>query len=334
MKGKMFKALVAEESSEGIYSRHIRERSVVSLPDGALLVEVRYSSLNYKDALSATGNKGVTRSYPHTPGVDAAGVVAECSDGTFSPGDQVIVTGHDLGMNTPGGFGQYIRVPSDWGVALPGGLTLKESMALGTAGFTAAYSVLKLERAGVKPASGDILVTGASGGVGSIAVAILAGAGYRVFAATGKAGAGEFLRGLGATGILTRKEIQDSSGRPLLKGRWAAAVDVAGGATLSSVLRAIRYGGVVTCCGLTDSPELNLTVFPFILRGVSLMGVDSAECGMDTRREIWSRLASDWKPARLRDMYSECSLYELEGKVTAMLKGEITGRTVVNLETE
>jgi len=333
MKGKMFKALVVEESSEGVFSRHIREKSVDSLPAGALLVEVRYSSLNYKDALSATGNKGVTRSYPHTPGVDAAGVVAECSDGTFSPGDQVIVTGHDLGMNTPGGFGQHIRVPSDWGVALPGGLTLKESMALGTAGFTAAYSVLKLERAGIKPDSGDILVTGASGGVGSIAVAILAGAGYRVFAATGKAGAGEFLRGLGATGIITRNEIQDSSGRPLLKGRWAAAVDVAGGATLSSVLRATRYGGVVTCCGLTDSPDLNLTVFPFILRGVSLLGVDSAECRMDTRQEIWSRLASYWKPAGLWDMYSECSLYELEGKITAMLKGEITGRTVVNLET-
>lgn len=326
-----FRALVVEKSADKQFLRGIRERSLADLPEGDLLVRVHYSSLNYKDALSATGHPGVTRRFPHTPGIDAAGEVVSCGSGVFSAGDRVIVTSYDLGMETDGGFGQYIRVPSSWAVRLPGELTLRESMILGTAGLTAALSVLRLERAGVRPEDGEILVTGATGGVGSMAVAILSRLGYRVVASTGKSRDTEFLTALGATRVISREEVTASVEKPLLAETWAGAVDVVGGTTLAALLKSTRYGGTVTCCGLVGSPELNMNVYPFILRGVSLLGVDSVQCPRDIREEAWQRLASVWKPARLERMARECTLAGLEREIAAILKGGITGRVLVNL---
>ena len=326
-----FKAFVVEKDIDQQFKRSIRDRSINDLPPGDLTIRVHYSSLNYKDALSATGHPGVTRHFPHTPGIDAAGVVVSCETGQFSPGDHVIVTGYDLGMETDGGFGQYIRIPSDWAVRLPAGLTLHESMALGTAGFTAALSVLKLEKSGVTPGDGDILVTGATGGVGSIAITILGRAGYRVVAATGKSADAEFLINLGAAKIITREQVTTGVERPLLKERWAGVVDVVGGETLTAAIKSTRYGGTITCCGLVDSTNLPLNVYPFILRGVSLIGIDSVQCPADTRLKVWERLASDWKPTKLGKLVADVTLEGLEEKIQAILKGNIRGRVVVKL---
>jgi len=238
-----FMALVVEKATDRQFVREIKERSICDLPPGDLLVRVRFSSLNYKDALSATGHPGVTRQFPHTPGVDAAGEVVSCESGAFAQGDQIIVTGYDLGMETDGGWGDYVRIPSAWAVRLPKGLTLRESMALGTAGFTAALSVLELEKAGVTPAHGDILVTGATGGVGSMAVAILTRAGYRAVASTGKSADEGFLRGLGAVDVIQREHVTLGADRPMLKERWAGVVDVVGGDTLAAAIKATQYGG-------------------------------------------------------------------------------------------
>lgn len=331
--GKQFRALVVEKTAEKTFERSIRERTVDELPPGDLVVKVHYSSLNYKDALSATGHPGVTRNFPHTPGIDAAGEVVSCESGTFSPGDRVLVTGYDLGMETDGGFGQYIRIPSEWAVRLPDGLSLRESMIYGTAGFTAALCLWKLQHAGVMPESGEVLVTGATGGVGSIAVALLAKAGYRVTAATGKASEAQYLRDLGAFDVVGREEILAGAERPMLKERWAGAVDVVGGDTLAAVIKAARYGGAVTCCGLVGSAELPLNVYPFILRGVSLHGVDSAQCPRELRESVWGKLASDWKPQRLDETVVEIPLEGVEEKIQAILKGAVRGRTVVNLLT-
>jgi len=326
-----FKALVVEKTADKQFGREVRERSIDDLPPGDLVLQVHYSSLNFKDALSATGHPGVTRQFPHTPGIDAAGEVVSCESGAFAPGEQVLVTGYDLGMETDGGWGQYLRIPSEWAVRLPVGLTLRESMALGTAGFTAALSALKLVRAGVRPEDGDILVTGATGGVGSIAVAILAGAGYRVVASTGKSMDADFLVDLGAAEVLGREEVAAGAEKALLAERWAGAVDVVGGQTLAAVLKSTKYGGSVTCCGLVGSPELPVNMYPFILRGVSLVGIDSVQCPRNLREDVWQRLATCWKPARLGEMVTECTLSGLEVMIQAILCGGITGRVVVNL---
>jgi putative YhdH/YhfP family quinone oxidoreductase len=327
-----FKAMVVREGEEGQFSRSIESRELGDLPAGEVLVRVRYSSLNYKDALSATGHRGVTRSYPHTPGIDAAGTVEESASPSFQPGDEVIVTSYDLGMNTPGGFGQYIRVPEAWVVPLPGGLSLPESMIYGTAGLTAGLSVGKLEGHGLSPDGGEILVTGATGGVGSIAVGILARAGYRVVAATGKPAAEPFLRDLGAGEVIPREDVRDTSGRPLLRGRWAGVVDTVGGEYLATVLKATQYGGAVACCGLVASPELPTTVYPFILRGVTLLGIDSQECPMDVRRRTWQRLAREWKLEHLDSLATERSLEELDTEIELILQGQQMGRVIVNLD--
>jgi len=332
MSSPTFHAMLVSESSPKNFERRIVERSIDDLPPGELLLQVHYSSLNYKDALSASGRPGVTRNYPHTPGIDAAGVVVEDASGRFNPGDEVIVTGFDLGMNTAGGFGQYIRVPAAWGVPLPAGLSLRESMIYGTAGFTAGLSVHRLAAAGVDPGAGDILVTGATGGVGSIAVGVLARAGYRVVAATGKVGEGEYLRGLGAAEVVDRQSLLDGAERPMMKERWAGAVDVVGGSTLAAILKSTRYGGVVTCCGLVGAPDLPVNVFPFILRGVSLLGIDSVQCPAQPRLLVWRQLSGDWRPPRLEDTVTELSLQELDPAIKAILAGELRGRTLVNLQ--
>jgi putative YhdH/YhfP family quinone oxidoreductase len=286
--------------------------------------------LNYKDALSATGNKGVTRKYPHTPGIDAAGVVVDSTTKLFAVGDQVTVTGFDLGMNTSGGFGHYISVPALWATRLPQGLSLKDSMGYGTAGLTAALCIIRLMASGLSKDSGEVLVTGATGGVGSVAVAILGKLGFNVVAATGKASEHDFLKDLGATSILSREEANDTSGRPLQKPRWAGAIDTVGGNILATALKTAKYGGMVAACGNAMSPELNINVFPFILRGVSLLGVDSVEIPMRARQMAWTKLAGEWK-VDLGKLLTEVSLEELNPKIDAILKGDIRGRVLVDL---
>jgi putative YhdH/YhfP family quinone oxidoreductase len=298
-----------------------------------VLIRVNYSSLNYKDALSATGNRGVTKKYPHTPGIDAAGIVAESTTNAFRTGDRVLVTGYDLGMNTPGGYGQYIRVPAAWVVPLPAGLTLKESMIFGTAGFTAGLSVSALIEE-VRPKDGEILVTGATGGVGSIAVAILARLGYTVIAASGKPESQDFLTGLGAGGIISREEAVDTSSRPLLNGRWAGVVDTVGGDILTTALRSTIPFGTVTCCGNVASPDLPMTVYPFIIRGVRLQGINSQNCPMDKRLRVWERLACEWKFKQLGDLCKEIFTAQLDENIKLILRGQQRGRVLVNLEME
>lgn len=324
-----FKAMIVEEQAERQFTRRIGIRNTDDLPDGDLLIKVHYSSLNYKDALSASGNRAVTRKFPHTPGIDAAGEVVEDASGTYQAGDAVIVTGWDLGMNTAGGYGEYIRVPAAWALPLPAGLNLREAMILGTAGFTAGLSVHELA-AKVAPDAGDILVTGATGGVGSVAVAILAKAGYRVVAVTGKIDQTGFLQRLGAADVVSRDVVMQDADRPMMKERWAGAIDVVGGPMLAALLKSTCYGGTVTCCGLVGSPELPVNVFPFILRAVSLLGIDSVQCPDQQRRQVWEKLGSSWK-IDLEALATEVGLEQLDIPLQAILKGEQKGRVLVKL---
>ena len=324
-----YQAMVVEEIEKNIFKRQIRELQVRDLPDNDVLVRVLYSSLNYKDALSATGNRGVTRAYPHTPGIDAAGIVEESRAPSVQKGEKVIVTSYDLGMNTKGGFGQYIRVPADWVVKMPRGLDEKESMIFGTAGFTAGMSVFKLTQT-LTPGHGDILVTGATGGVGSMAVAILSRLGYSVIALSGKPDTG-FLARLGAKLVLPRQDFLADTASPILKPRFAGAVDTVGGDILATAVKSVKQDGIVTCCGNVASPNLPLNVFPFILRGVSLLGIDSQHCPMGLRTLIWEKLSREWKFDLLDSIYDETDLYGLNGKIDLILKGELKGRTLVNL---
>ena len=331
MGAEMFKAMIVREISDQGFKREISQKNFDDLSSGDLLVRVEYSSLNYKDALSATGHRGVTRRYPHTPGIDAAGVVVEAAAGPFSQGDEVIVTGYDLGMNTSGGFGQYIRVPASWAMKRPEKIDSKESMIYGTAGFTSALSVSKIETA-VKPDQGDILVTGATGGVGSIAVGILSKMGYRVVAATGKLAEKNFLLDLGAKEVISRETMDLTSEKPLYPERWAGVVDTVGGSILETAIKSTKSGGLVTCCGMVASHELKMTVFPYILRGVTLAGINSAECPMDIRLKIWDRIAREWKLDQLDTLCVETTLEDLSPKIDQILEGRLKGRVIVNLK--
>jgi len=337
MENKSFRALVVREGEEKTFARSIETRNIEDLPAGEVVIKVLYSSVNYKDALSASGNRGVTRSFPHTPGIDAAGTVEEDTSGQFSPGEEVLVTGYDLGMNTSGGLSEYVRVPAAWVVRRPQGLTLRESMIYGTAGFTASLSVLKLTDAGVKPEDGEVLVTGASGGVGSIAMRILAKLGYTVVAAAGLVDEAEFpqveeeLKSLGASRVIPAGEVDDTSGKLMLKEKWPGVIDTVGGNVLSTVVKEARYLGVVTTCGNAGGHELDLNVYPFILRGVSLIGIDSVECPMDVRLRVWEKMAGDWKPDNLGELSVEISLDEVEERIQLLLAKHSKGRTVVKL---
>jgi len=325
-----FKAFVVEEK-DGAFSGQIINRRVDDLPDNDLLVKVHYSSLNYKDALSATGNKGVTREYPHTPGIDAAGTVVNDASGKFNENEPVIVTSYDLGMNTDGGFGQYIRVPSEWAVKLPEGMTMKESMLFGTAGFTAGLSVMRLIET-VKPEDGNIAVSGATGGVGALSIGILSKLGYAVSAISGKEQERDFLLELGAQEVLPRQDFEEENKRPMLKAAFAGVIDTVGGNILGNLIKSTRPMGLVTCCGNVASPNLDLTVFPFILRGVSLIGIDSQNCPMSQREIVWKKLAGEWMPNNLQGLSNEISQAELSHSIDLMLGGNLKGRTVVNLE--
>jgi putative YhdH/YhfP family quinone oxidoreductase len=331
MAEKTFQALVVSETEDKQYQRQILTKQVDELPPGDVLVEVHYSSLNYKDALSASGNKGVTRHYPHTPGIDAAGVVAQSAVDAFSPGDPVIVTSYDLGMNTAGGFGQYIRVPAGWVVPLPHRLTLKEAMCYGTAGFTAALSVYQLTTHGVLPEHGEVLVSGATGGVGGIAVSILAKLGYTVVAVNGLADESAYLQEIGASRVISIDEATDNSGRPLLKSLWAGCIDAVGGDILATAIKSMLPYGVVTTCGNIASPELPINVYPFILRGVILAGIDSQNCPMPLRLEAWEKLADAWKVPKMEAMIEEITLADLIPTIERMLGRKRKGRAVVKM---
>ena len=326
-----YRALLVEKTDAG-FERSVVDRKVDELPPGDVLIDVHYSSLNYKDGLSATGNPGVTRKFPHTPGIDAAGVVLESSDGRFAPGTEVIVVGYDLGMNTPGGFGQRIRVPADWIVPCPDGLSLRESMILGTAGFTAALCVDKLEAAGMTPSGGPVLVTGATGGVGSVAVMLLAHLGYEVTALTGKADQHGFLEGLGATAIIDRDAARAGADKPLLPERWGGVVDTVGGEILFNAVKSLRYGCSLAACGLVDSPQIPATVLPFILRNVNLLGVDSVELPLEAKARAWQKLAGPWKLDGLETLVEPLTLDTVSDAIDRILAGRMVGRGVVDLQ--
>jgi len=329
-----FKALLVSETDEGKFERKIVYRMLEDLPANEVLIRVLYSSLNYKDALSATGNKGITKKFPHTPGIDAAGIVELSRHENFAAGDEVIVTGYDLGMNTPGGYGGYIKIPAGWVVKKPPGLTLFECMIIGTAGFTAATAVYKMERSGITPRTGKIAVTGSTGGVGSMTVSILSKCGYHVIAITGKKDAKEYLQFLGASEIKGRDFVDDTTGKPLIKSQWAAAIDTVGGNTLSTLLKGCGSEGCVITTGLVDSADLHTTVYPFILNGVSLLGVGSAGMLMEFRSIIWDMLSTKWN---VKEKFSvigkEVSLEELNEKwIDAILDGKVMGRIVIKHE--
>jgi acrylyl-CoA reductase (NADPH) len=327
---KVYKALIVRKDG-GSFNRSIEERNISELPKDEVLIRVHFSSLNYKDGLSCSGVRTVTRHYPHTPGVDAAGVIESSSDNKFKVGDHVVVISFDLGMNTSGGFGQYISVPADWVMPLPEGLSLRESMIYGTAGFTAGISIYLLQKQNIFPDSGPILVTGASGGVGSLSVALLSSLGYSVSASTGKRSAEEFLNMLGASEVIDRKSVDDDSGRPLLKEVWAGAIDSLGGNTLVTILKSTKMNGVVLSVGLVSSPKLDTTVFPFIMRGIILQGVAASDYSMSVKKEVWSRLASIWKLKNLEHVVTDCSLEDLNSKIDKILTGDIQGRVVVDM---
>ena len=324
-----YKAFVVKEESDGTYSRAIETKNTAELPEGEVLVQVKYAALNYKDALSANGHKGISRYYPHTPGVDAAGIVMESTSSEFSKGDEVIVTSYDLGMNTSGAFQEYISVPAAWPVHKPKGLTLEESMIIGTGGFTAALSLYKMEQNGQDPEMGPILVTGSTGGVGSMAVALLSLNGYEVIASTGKKSEHGYLTQLGASKIIDREAVNDQSGRPLLRSQWAGAIDTVGDNTLATCIKACGRNGSVALCGLVASPELHSTVYPFILNGVNLLGIETAETPRAVRIKLWNLLADSWKPRHLEQIKRIIQLEELENEIQAMLEGNSKGRVVV-----
>jgi len=325
-----FKALRVHEDENKQYKTTFETKSIDDLPPGDTLIKVEYSSLNYKDALSVSGNKGVTKNYPHTPGIDAAGSIIESDNSKFKKGDKVVVTGFDLGMNTWGGYSEYIKVPSEWVLPLPENLSFKEAMVLGTAGMTAGLSVSELLMNNIEE-DGNILVTGATGGVGLISTAILVSQGFNVTAVTGKKDMHTLLKKIGANKIITREELQKDTNKPLLKGEYSGAIDVAGGKTLDSILKRLKFDGTATCCGLVDSPKLETTIFPFILRGIRLIGIDSAETDIKQREKVWNMFANEWKVNLPDEIITECNLETLPSYINQILAGKIKGRVVVKI---
>ena len=325
-----FKSFIVREIEKGEFVGRVESKNLHDLESGDVLIRVHYSSLNYKDALSASGNRGVTRRYPHTPGIDAAGVVEQSAAESFKQGDEVIVSGFNLGMNHSGGFAEYIRVPADWVVSLPKTMTLLESMKLGTAGFTAGQCVDALISHGVVPEGGKILVTGATGGVGSVSIAILSQLGYQVSALTGKSESA-FLTELGVSEIIERSKMLGFKKKLLLKEKWAGVIDTVGGEYLATAIKACKYQGVVAACGNAAAAELDLTVYPFILRGVSLIGIDSAKSPVSLREKVWQKLAGGYRFDQLDHLAQVINLYDLNEHIELMLAGKLKGRVVVSM---
>jgi len=324
-----YKALHVEEI-DGKFTKEIKELSLEELDKGDVLIRVKYSALNFKDALSASGNKGVTREFPHTPGIDASGVVERSNSDKFKKGDEVIVTSFDLGMNTNGAFSEYISVPAAWVIPLPETLTLKEAVSIGTAGLTSAIGTFKLITNGQKKGD-NILVTGSTGVVGSFSVKLLSHLGFKVTALSSKADKKEFLTSIGADEIVLKDEFETHAKRPMLKPKYDGAIDVVGGELLENILKQISPEGSVAICGLVGSPQLNTTVFPFILRGINLLGIDSAELNSEHRATLWNMLANEWK-IDMSNIVHEHSLEELPSLIDEMLAGKSIGRAVIKID--
>lgn len=329
MKNEDFLAFVIEEKN-GIFTRSFQKRKISDLPVGDVLIRVNYSTLNYKDGLSARGHKGITKKYPHTPGVDAAGLVEYSTNSNFKIGDEVMVTGYDLGMNTSGGFAEYISVPANWVLHLPLGMDLRTSMIYGTAGLTAAICIYEIESRKITPKDGNALVTGSTGGVGFIAVGMLANLGYNVIASTGKLYKTNMLKNLGAKEVISREEVNDKSNKPLLSKRWIAAIDTVGGNTLSTVIRSTDHHGVICALGLVESDKFDITVYPFILRGIALIGIDSAEKNIELKTELWQRINSDLKISNIENYVREVSLLDINQEIDLILQGKQFGKILIN----
>jgi len=323
------KAYVVEKIESKKFESGVQDIEVPSIEENEVLIKVSYSSLNFKDALSSVGNPGVTRVFPHVTGIDVAGVIEESNCDEFKVGEAVLVTGYDMGMNTNGGHAQFVKVPASWVVKMPEGISDKEIMTYGTAGLTAALSVNELLNNGVT--SGDVLVTGATGGVGSIAVSILSKLGFNVVAISGKEDKIPFLKEIGASEVILRNEFNESAAKPMMSEKYAGVVDTVGGEILANALKFIKYDGVATCCGLTSSHELNTNVFPFILRGVRLVGIDSVECTREKKTAAWEKIASDFKVDTLDDLTNEISLDEIKDAYAALLAGKAVGRYLVKI---
>jgi putative YhdH/YhfP family quinone oxidoreductase len=322
-------AYMVRKDAAGNVSARVERIDPEMLPIGDVLIRVAYSSLNYKDALACQGHPGVVRTFPHIPGIDCAGTVIDSDASTYRSGDEVLVTGYELGAGQWGGFAGLVRVPAEWVVPLPSGLTLREAMIYGTAGFTAAQCVTAILERGISPDRGPVVVTGATGGVGSLAIGILAKLGYEVAAVTGKPDRADWLKRLGARQVLDREAVLDDSDRPLLAASWAAAVDTVGGQPLATILRSTMHRAVVAVCGLVAGADLPLSVYPFILRGITLAGIDSAKCPRPERLEIWKKLAGPWRVTNLNELVHEVMLDQLPEYVQRILAGQIAGRTLV-----
>jgi acrylyl-CoA reductase (NADPH) len=325
-----FKALVVDKT-ENDFKVGIKTISLNDLPAGEVLIKVAYSSINYKDGLASIPEGKIVRSYPFVPGIDLAGVVVSSEDPRYAEGDQVIATSYEIGVSHYGGYSEYARIPADWVVPLPAGLSLKEAMIYGTAGLTGALSVQRLEENGLSPEKGKVLVTGATGGVGSIAVAILAKRGYDVVASTGKESEQDYLHKLGAKEVVSREEVYNGKVKALDKQLWAGAIDPVGGESLAAILSKLQYNGSVAVSGLTGGGNVPTTVFPFILRGINLLGIDSVYCPMEVRKPLWERMASDFKPEVLESISKEISLEELPATLPVILQGQARGRFIVRL---
>ena len=327
---KKFKAFIVSKHNDGTFHYSISEKIISELPKGDLLIKVEYSSLNYKDALSASGASGITKEYPHTPGIDVAGTVEESENSNFPFGTKVIVTGFDLGVNTNGGFAEYVRVPSEWAIRCPETLSTKECMMIGTAGLTAGLCLAKIEQQ-FSLDSSKIVVSGATGGVGSIAVKLLSNLGASVTAITGKEGKKSFLKDLGCKEVIDREKFVKSTRNPLNKGLYDAAIDVAGGKILSCIIASMKYNGIITVCGNVAGPKFETTVFPFILRANQLIGIDSATSPINARQKIWDNYSSIWKLNDLRKMCRVVYLKDLQIEIKKILRGEQIGRILVKV---
>ncbi|MEK9620253.1 MAG: YhdH/YhfP family quinone oxidoreductase [Flavobacteriales bacterium] len=323
-----YRALEVKESGKK-YERSIIEKDLSDLPENDTLIKIKYSSLNYKDALSASGNKGVTRTYPHTPGIDAAGVIEDTSGNKFNKGDEVIVTGYDMGMNTFGGFGEYIKVPQNWIVKKPENLSLSESMAFGTAGLTAGLCLRKLLQHGLKPDDGKVFVSGVTGGVGIISLMLFSKLGYEVSAITGKTNQKDLLFNLGAKEVIDRTELDLDLISPLQKPIYSGGIDAVGGKILSNLICSTSQRAAIACCGMVGGLSLDTSIFPFILRGLTLFGIDSAESLLEVKEEVWKNFATNWKLENIDQNIKDISLDELPNEIDKILKGEQIGRVRV-----
>ena len=326
------KAFVVEKVGDNEFKSSIQDVETPKCEKNEVVIKVTYSSLNYKDALSSVGNPGVSKHFPHITGIDVAGTVFESTSPIFKVGERVLVTGYDMGMNSNGGHAQFVKIPASWVARIPDAISDREIMTFGTAGLTAALSVNELIENGIKPESGDILVTGATGGVGSIAIAILSKLGYNITAISGKKDRIDFLKNIGANEVILREEFEEESKKPLLSEKYSGVVDTVGGKILANALKQIKYDGVATCCGLTSSHELNTNVFPFILRGVRLIGIDSVECKLEKKQAAWEKLASRWKINSLNSIINEISLDEIKVAYEHLLSGKAVGRYVVKIK--